>query len=51
MNIAMIVNITLALSIAVIFVLVYWIVWLNDCKSAEVFNEKLKEYQKTKNSI
>jgi len=44
----MIVSITLALGIAVIFVLVYWIVWLNDCKSADLFNQKLKEYQARK---
>jgi len=43
-----VVNITLALGIAVIFVLVYWIVWLNDCKSADLFNQKLKEYQARK---
>ena len=44
----MVVSITLALGIAVIFVLVYWIVWLNDCKSADLFNQKLKEYQEKK---
>jgi len=43
-----VVSITLALGIAVVFVLVYWIVWLNDCKSADLFNQKLKEYQARK---
>lgn len=39
-------NITLALSIAVIFILVYVIMWLNDQRSAVVFNAKLVEFQK-----
>ncbi len=44
-----VVTITLAIGIAVVFVLVYWIVWLNDCKSADLFNQKLKEYQENIN--
>lgn len=40
-----IVSITLALGIAIVFVMVYLIVWLNDRKSAVMFNQKLKEYQ------
>ena len=40
-----IVSITLALGIAVVFVMVYVIIWLNDRKSAVMFNQKLKEYQ------
>ena len=39
-------NITLALSIAVIFILVYVIMWLNDQRSALAFNAKLVEFQK-----
>ena len=39
-------NITLALSIAVIFILVYVILWLNDRRSAMIFNAKLVEFQK-----
>ncbi|MGN0377586.1 MAG: hypothetical protein ACI4ED_08125 [Suilimivivens sp.] len=35
----------LALSIAFIFVAVYVIMWLNDQRSAALFNEKLKLYQ------
>jgi len=45
-----VVTITLAIGIAVVFVLVYWIVWLNDCKSADLFNRKLKEYQENMNT-
>ncbi len=40
-----IVSITLAIGIAVVFVMVYVITWLNDRKSAIIFNQKLKEYQ------
>lgn len=39
-------NITLALSIAVIYILVYVILWLNDRRSAMIFNAKLVEFQK-----
>ena len=39
-------NITLALGIAVIFILVYVILWLNDRRSAMIFNAKLVEFQK-----
>lgn len=35
----------LALSIAAVFVAVYVVMWLNDKKSAAIFNEKLREYQ------
>lgn len=45
-----VVSISLALGIAVVFVLVYGIVWLNDCKSADLFNQKLKEYQARKDT-
>jgi len=41
-----IVIVTLALGIAVVFVLVYVIIWLDDRKSADEFNRKLKEFQK-----
>ena len=40
-----VVYVTLALGIAFIFVLVYIILWINDQKSAQLFNQKLKEYQ------
>lgn len=40
-----VVVVTLALGIAVVFVLVYLIVWLNDRRSADLFNQKLKEFQ------
>lgn len=36
----------LALAIAVVFVAVYAVMWINDQRSAALFNEKLKEYQK-----
>lgn len=39
-------NIALALGIAVIFILVYVILWLNDRRSAMIFNAKLVEFQK-----
>lgn len=35
----------LAIGIAVVFVAVYVILWINDQKSANLFNQKLKEYQ------
>lgn len=35
----------LASGIAIVFVLVYLIIWINDRRSAEEFNRKLKEYQ------
>lgn len=38
-------SIMLALSVAAVFVAVYVVMWLNDRKSAALFNEKLKEYQ------
>lgn len=37
---------TLIFSIAIVFVSVYFFVWLNDRRSAALFNEKLKQYQK-----
>lgn len=40
-------SVALAIGIAVIFVLVYVILWLNDRRSAMVFNEKLVEFQKS----
>lgn len=38
-------SVTLAVGIAVIFVLVYAILWLNDHRSAVAFNAKLVEFQ------
>lgn len=38
-------NISLALSIAVVFVLVHVILWLNDRRVARMFNEQLKIFQ------
>lgn len=38
-------SVVLALSIAAIFAAVYVVMWLNDRKSAALFNERLKEYQ------
>lgn len=35
----------LAIAIAVVFVMVYVILWLNDQRSAVLFNENLKRYQ------
>ncbi len=35
----------LAVAIAVVFVAVYGVLWLNDLRSAAAFNEKLKVYQ------
>ena len=43
-----VVNITLAIGIAFVFVLVYVITWLNESKSATDFNCKLKEYQENR---
>lgn len=40
-----IINVTLALGIAIIFIMVYVIIWLNERKSACIFNEMLKVYQ------
>ncbi len=37
---------TLVFSIAFVFVSVYFFVWLNDRRSAALFNEKLKQYQR-----
>ena len=39
-------SVTLAIGIAVIFVLVYVVLWLNDRNSAKAFNAKLAEFQK-----
>lgn len=39
-------NVTLAIAIVVIFVLVYVILWLNDQRIAMLFNERLLEYQR-----
>lgn len=36
----------LAAAIALVFVTVYVVLWLNDKRSAEMFNEQLKRYQK-----
>ncbi|MBQ7780708.1 MAG: DUF3021 family protein [Lachnospiraceae bacterium] len=38
-------SLALALGIALVFVAVYVILWINDKKSAASFNQKLKEYQ------
>ena len=38
-------SVTLAVGIAVIFVLVYVVLWLNDQRSAAAFNAKLVEFQ------
>lgn len=40
-----IVSAMLVVGIAVVFVMVYVILWINDQKSAALFNQKLKEYQ------
>ena len=39
-------NMTLAISIALVFVVVYFVIWLNDQRSAKLFNEQLKAFQK-----
>ena len=39
-------NVTLAISIAVIYILVHIVLWLNDRRSAMIFNKKLEEFQK-----
>ena len=39
------VGVVLALGIALVFVSVYAILWINDRRSADLFNRKLKEYQ------
>lgn len=36
----------LAAAIALVFVTVYVVLWLNDKRSAEMFNEQLKRYQR-----
>lgn len=43
------INILLALGIAIVFVMVYVITWINERKYAADFNEKLKVYQAGKN--
>ena len=40
-----VVVVVLALSIAVIFAAVYLVMWMNDRRSAVLFNERLKLYQ------
>lgn len=40
------VAISLTLGIAVVFVAVYVVLWVNDSRSAKRFNKKLREYQK-----
>ena len=40
------VAISLILGIAVVFVAVYVVLWVNDSRSAKRFNKKLREYQK-----
>lgn len=39
-------TIALAIGIAIIFVTVYFVMWLNDRQSARLFNEKLKAFQR-----
>ena len=39
-------SLALAAAIAVVFCLVYFIMWLNDRQSAKLFNEQLKRFQK-----
>ncbi len=46
-----VVCITLAIGIAVVFVMVYVITWMNESKSAADFNQKLKEYQADKRNM
>lgn len=38
-------SVVLAVGIAAVFVAVYVILWINDKRSADSFNQKLKEYQ------
>ncbi len=40
---------TLAFSIAAVFGIVYGVLWMNDVKSAADFNEKLKDFQDSRN--
>ncbi len=40
-----IVTMVLMIGIAVVFVLVYLILWMDEQRSAQTFNQKLKEYQ------
>ncbi len=44
-----IVSVALAIGIAVVFVMVYVILWINDRRSARLFNHKLREYQEAQN--
>lgn len=46
-----VVCITLAIGIAVVFVMVYAITWINESKSAADFNQRLKEYQTDKRNL
>lgn len=41
-----VVAVTLAFSIALVFITVYVVLWINDQRSATAFNKKLKEYQR-----
>lgn len=44
-------NIALALSIAVVFVLVHFILWLNDRRIAHSFNEQLRTFQENHEAL
>lgn len=46
-----VVCITLALGIAIVFVMVYVITWMNESKRAADFKQKLKEYQENRRDI
>lgn len=45
------VSIALAIGIAVVFVLVYIVLWLNDRRSAMLFNVKLAEFQNNQHGV
>lgn len=44
-------SVVLALGIAAVFVAVYVILWINDKRSADSFNQKLKEYQAAQEEV
>ncbi len=45
------ITIAIAIGIAVIFVLVHVVLWISDTRSANKFNEKLKEFQRDSSKL
>ena len=43
--------VSLAMAVFLVFVTVYAVMWMNDKRSAELFNEKLKKFQEDEETI